>query len=91
MLIKRIEGATRNLGAPPDWNGEELGKCNILPILDTMTQEGPFMVSAWEPTPDELAALNAGASVKLWVSGRIHPVVTISVGDIETTTKDLPL
>lgn len=79
MLIRRIEGATRNLGAPADWDGD-ISKCNVLPILDVMTAQGPFMVSSWEPTPAELAALNAGASINLWIAGRSHPVVALTAG-----------
>jgi hypothetical protein len=33
-----------------------------------------YCISRWEPTPDELAALNAGGSVELWVMGRQPPV-----------------
>jgi hypothetical protein len=91
MLIKRIEGETRALGAPANWDGTMGERCNILPIRDTMTQNGPFMVSAWEPTPDELEALRNGATVKLWVAGRVHPVVAVTVGDIENTAEDTAL
>lgn len=82
MLIRRIEGATRNLGAPPDWDGD-ISKCNVLPILDVTTEHGAFMVSCWEPTPAEVAAINAGESIKLWISGTAHPVVALTVGDID--------
>jgi hypothetical protein len=82
MLIRRIENATRNLGAPPDWDGD-LGKCNVLPIRDVQIEDSPFMISAWEPTPAELAALNAGGSIKLWVQGVRHPVVSLTVDNIE--------
>lgn len=81
MLIRRIENATRNLGAPPDWDGD-LGKCNVLPIRDVTVEDSPFMVSAWEPTPAELVALAAGASVNLWIAGRAHPVVSLTVGEM---------
>jgi len=37
-------------------------------------------ISRWEPTPDELAKLNAGGSVELWVIGR-QPPVFIGVAD----------
>jgi len=37
-------------------------------------------VSRWEPTPDELAKLNAGGSVELWVLGR-QPPVFLGVAD----------
>ncbi|MDR8400075.1 hypothetical protein NE850_27580 [Paraburkholderia sp. USG1] len=84
MLIKRIEGATRNLGAPPNWDGD-ISKCNVLPIRDVLTEQGQFMVSSWEPTPAELAAINAGEPIKLWIAGTGHPVVALSVGPIEQT------
>lgn len=81
MIIKRIENATRNLGAPVDWDKNE-AHCSGLPIRDVITPSGPFMISAWEPTPEELKALQAGASVNLWIGGISHPVVAISVGEI---------
>jgi hypothetical protein len=81
MLIRRIEGATRNLGAPADWDGD-ISKCNVLPIADVMTDHGPFMVSAWEPTPAELEAINAGASIQLWIAGTGHPVVSLAVSEV---------
>ncbi len=81
MIIKRIANATRDLGAPPDWDGRDL-KCGVLPIRDVPTEAGSFMVSAWEPSPAELAALNAGESIKLWVRGSTHPVVALTVGDV---------
>jgi hypothetical protein len=82
MLMRRIEGATRNLGAPQDWDGD-ISKCNVLPIRDVMTEHGPFMVSSWEPTPDEMAAINAGGSIQLWIAGTGHPVVSLTVDAVE--------
>lgn len=79
MIIKRIENATRVLGAPTDWK-DDGAKCVGLPVLDVETSDGPFMVSAWEPTTDELKALLLGETVKLWVRGTSHPVVAITVG-----------
>lgn len=78
MIVKRIEGATRVLGAPPDWKDDGV-TCVGLPVVDVVTDQGPFMVSAWEPTPDELQALLNGASVRLWVRGSGHPVVSLDV------------
>jgi hypothetical protein len=86
MLIRRIEGATRNLGAPADWDGD-LSKCNVLPIIDVDTDQGPFMVSAWEPTPAELEAINAGGSIQLWISGTGHPVVSLTVDAVESEAR----
>lgn len=87
-MIRRVEGATRNLGAPSDWDGD-ISKCNVLPILDVTTDQGPFMISSWEPTPVELAALNAGASLNLWIAGSAHPVVALAV-DVESVDINHP-
>ena len=74
-MIKHIEGATRILGKSQGYLG--------LPLRDEVTNctvggDGtPCMVTAWEPTPEELAALNAGGSVYLRVIGIFHPPVMI--------------
>lgn len=81
MIIKRIEGATRVFGDPGDMESH----CSTLAIRDVVTKDGNFMVSAWEPTPDELKALNNGASVQLWIRGNVHPVVAMDVAGGEVT------
>ena len=74
MLPKAIEGTTRRLGKSQGY----LGLC----IKDTTMQDGsPVMVSAWEPTPTELAALKAGEPLYLWVLGTAHPPVMFTVGN----------
>lgn len=80
MIVGMIAGATRNLGAPRDWDKAKDGPCGGLPIRDEQTTAGPGMTSAWQPTPEELARLNAGASIHLTVLGRVHPPVSMSVG-----------
>lgn len=79
MEIQRIEKADGVFGAPSDWKDDGTS-CEGLPVRLIQTDQGPFLVSAWLPTPDELAKLNAGATVKLWVRGPGHPVVALSVG-----------
>lgn len=80
MIPKRIEGATRYLGAPPNWQPEANGECSHLAIVDTKLDGGmPVMISAWEPTPAELEAMLAGAPVYLQVCGSVHPPVCIWV------------
>lgn len=78
MMIGRISGATRILGQSQGYLG--------LPIRDENEivngDHTPCMTTAWEPTPDELVRLNAGASVYLRVLGVAHPPVTIEVGEI---------
>jgi hypothetical protein len=80
MLPLRIPKADRYLGAPLGWKPDENGPCGHLAIRDMDTTAGPAMMSLWEPTPDELERLNAGAKVSLLVVGTIHPPVSISVG-----------
>lgn len=75
MLIQRIAGATRVLGQSQGYLG--------LPVRDEILQPGdiPCMVTAWEPSPEELERLNSGAPVYLRVMGVAHPPVKIEVGD----------
>lgn len=82
MEIGRITGATRNLGAPPDWQPDRDGHCGHLPIRDEPHSPGVNqMTSAWLPTPGELARLAAGAPIYLIVLGVSHPPVALVVGD----------
>jgi hypothetical protein len=82
MILKRIENATRVLGAPSDWRDDGMS-CIGLPIRDVETSKGNFMLSAWEPTAEELALLNVGQSLYLWIRGYQHPVVAITVAKPE--------
>jgi hypothetical protein len=80
MIPKRIAGATRYLGAPKGWEPDMDGPCCHLAVQDAELDGGtPVMVSAWEPTPRELAALNAGNPVYLQVVGSAHPPVMLWV------------
>lgn len=79
MIPLRIEGATRYLGAPAGWTPPPGEACVHLAIVDTASDGGtPLMISAWEPTPDELAALNSGGAVYLWICGTSHPMVALT-------------
>lgn len=40
------------------------------------------MVTAWQPTPEELARLNAGASVHLHILGTVHSPPMVDVGEV---------
>lgn len=65
MIPLRIEGATHRFASThPD-----------VQTLHVRVEAG-CCVSRWEPTPDELVALNAGGSVELWVVGG-QPVVAL--------------
>lgn len=75
MIIQRIEGATRTLGAPAD-NPE----VRPLAVRDMVLEDGSrCVVSAWEPTADELARLNAGHPVYLYIFGTNMPPAFVGV------------
>lgn len=80
MEIGRIEGCTRVIGKSQGYYG--------LPVRDEVQNDTvtgpdtPVMVTAWFPTPDELAALIAGAPVHLRIVGTGHPPVMLGVGDV---------
>lgn len=81
MIAARIPNATRYLGAPLGWRPDEHGDCAHLAIQDLKVNGGvAAMMSMWEPTPDELARLNAGAKVSLLIIGTVHPPVSLAVG-----------
>lgn len=79
MVIGRITGCTRELGKSQGYLG--------LPVRDEAINckvNGPgypSMVTAWFPTPAELAALNAGAPVHVRILGTGHPPMMVEVGE----------
>lgn len=83
MIPKRHPNATRYLGAPVGWKPDENGICGHLAVADVMTEAGPAMESRWEPTPVELAILNAGGAIELRILGAGHPPVSIIAVPLE--------
>lgn len=81
MIAKRISGANLYLGAPKDWDEEKDGSCHGLAVRRV---EDNVFQSAWEPTPAELAALNAGGLVVLSVVGGQPPVMLSVEAVVET-------
>lgn len=79
MMVGRIDGATRLLGKSQGFF--------VLPVRDEVIDERvvgptPSMVTAWEPTPEELAALNKGARVHVRLLGDMHPPIMVDVGPV---------
>jgi hypothetical protein len=80
MNIARIPNATRVIGRSQGYIG--------LPLRDELIDEQvngprtPSMVSAWEPTPEELERLVLGAKVHVRILGTQHPPLIVEVGDI---------
>lgn len=79
MRIGRIPGATRVVGQRQGYLGlpirDELMNCSV------NGPDTPCMVTSWEPNPDELARLAAGASVHVSIVGVMHPPIMVEVGD----------
>lgn len=69
MIPLRITGATHVMHAPP--GNDDVRDLHV-------RVEGGVYLSRWEPTPAELALLNAGGSVELAVLGG-QPTVSIAV------------
>ena len=77
MIVKIPPGSTRVLGKAQGYMG--------LPVLDTVSDDGwPMIQTIWEPTPKELALLNAGGLVLLTVLGNNHPPVKMDVVNAQT-------
>jgi hypothetical protein len=78
MEIGRITGCTRVVGQSQGYMGlplrDELVNCDVGGIM-------PSMVTAWFPTPDELAALNAGAPVHVRILGSVPPPMMLFTGE----------
>lgn len=66
------------LGAPAGWDQKQL-PCNALPVTRAKWEGVPAVLSFWKPAPEELAALNAGGTVVLWVAGDTMPPVALTV------------
>jgi hypothetical protein len=71
MQIARIAGTTRVCGKSQGYLG--------LPLRDEIITDKatglatPAMVTAWTPTPGELAALNAGGNIHIRILGSVPP------------------
>lgn len=80
MEIGRVAGATRVVGKSQGYLG--------LPIRDEVIDcpingpGTPAMVTAWFPTPDELAALIAGAPIHVRILGVTPPPMMLSTGQV---------
>lgn len=79
MQIGMIPGHTRIIGKSQGYLGLPLRDEKI---NDAVTgRDTPTMVTAWLPTPTELAALNAGAAVHVRIIGIGHPPIMVGVGE----------
>lgn len=80
MKVGTPEHVTRTLGEAQGYNP--------LPVFDTLLlikhtdgrkEALPVMFTVWHPSPEELAALNAGGHIVLGVPGGMHPPILMQV------------
>lgn len=81
MMIKRIQGTTRELGKAQGYMGLPIRDCMLTTTVGGQTVIGPAMRSAWEPTPAEIEAIQRGEPIILTLMGTGHPPCLITVGD----------
>lgn len=77
--MERAQHKTNNdvLGAPP---GVPIEQCHALPITRVQFADGVVAVlSYWRPTTRELELINAGAPVRLLVTGTTHAPLSLGV------------
>lgn len=79
MRHTTIQGFTRDLGKPRDWDEARQGPCGSLPIRDEVHHNTPVMLSQWKPDANDLAVLNAGGVIELCICGTTHPPVSVIV------------
>lgn len=73
MLVARIDGAQAVIGKEQGYQG--------LPVRVSDVDGDRCLVTAWEPTPAELARLNAGAKIHVSLLFCIkHPPIFVEVG-----------
>lgn len=78
MIIARIEGTTRVCGKSQGYLGLPVRDETI---VDPATgQECNMMHTAWEPTPEEIEAIVAGAKIIVSVIGNNPQPIMLTVG-----------
>ena len=82
MDIITHPSCTKSLGAPADMPEPN---CLSLPVAEVTDEWGTWSISFWQPTLEELAMLNAGGAITLWVRAQDddHPVVGVGVQEKE--------
>lgn len=77
-----IRFATHSFSAPKGWDEAKNGECDTLTVRRRNETGNHTFESAWYPTPEELALLNAGEPVILTVWNS-QPPVSINVNEGE--------
>lgn len=84
MTPLRIAGATRGMGKDQPGYATLWIRDEAIPTRDADGEAvvAPSMMSLWEPTPEEVLKIAAGAPIKLLIIGSVHPPVWLAVGEV---------
>lgn len=79
MRCIQTKKANRVIGAPPRWKDHSDAPCDAIFVEMTELHSIPALKTNWVPDAAELAHLNAGGSIALYIVGqRAHPVIAIA-------------
>lgn len=71
--------ANKTLMPPADWDEEANGECVPLEVFSSVIGDDICIQSAWMPNAEELAALNSGQPVIIFVYGSRIPPMAVGV------------
>jgi hypothetical protein len=82
MIPGNVQGATHLFAKPTNWN-EADGTCGDLYVrAETFGESNVVrLVSAWKPSPAELAHLNRGGVIEVGICAKTQPAMCVSVAD----------
>lgn len=69
---------TNKFAPPENWDEEKFGKCGILWVR-RQTEPLVELFSAWKPSPEELALLNAGGVVEVGLCTMMQCAMSVNV------------
>lgn len=82
MNSQQIKGATRVLGESQGYLALPIRDDVIETLVGDRIEQSPVMISEWKPTPEEFAAILAGAPIQIKILGRQHPPIIVGVGEV---------
>ena len=74
-----FEGANKAYISPKNWDDEAHGKCGDLYTFEGETNGLNVILSAWQPTEEDIARIVAGSPIYLQVVGTVMPPVALTM------------
>lgn len=87
MKAVEFAGQMVLLSPPAGYNDTHDDKCGVLPVMQVIhAPDGPYMVSVWRPSDEDIQRLANGEFIMLTIYGTQHPPVSLQV----TPAAELP-